>query len=389
MRRINLLLGCAFAGFLASAGPLPAAEFRLGVEAPMTGQLARVGTAMAEGINVAVDMFNAEHKGKHTATIATVDDESNPAKAVAAVEQLAPGVHAFTGGYGSNLIGPASETAARLGKVYMTSGGVSSGLTQRGLDTFFRINNGEGYSKAMVGMFVDRGVKSVSLIYSTKEATAEIAQQVGDALKARGIAATMHAFDPAITDFKPILHKIKLQDRPEAIAMVGYENDYVGILRAAQVLKPSVKTIAGVWSLASEKMAKEFPTLVQNVSGTSTLPFPVEFKNEEAKLMADTYQRLYKKVPDYLVLFGYVQTSLLLDAMVRAEEGGKLTVPGAIAGELRKTDVETLIGRVRFDKNGDNPEFSHRMGQHQDGKVVLVWPADAATGPMNFPAVPW
>lgn len=389
MRSRHFLAGTAALGLILSAATAHAAEFRLGSETPLTGSLARVGTAMVEGINVAVAMFNREQNGANTAKVTVIDDESNPAKAVAAVEQLAPQVQAFSGGYGSNIIGPASEAAERAGKVYITSGGVASELVKRRLKNFFRINNGEGYSKAMIGMFADLGIKSVSMVYSTKEATAEIANQVKDGLTAKGVKVTMHAFDPSITDFKPILHKIKLQDRPEALAMVGYENDYVGILRAAKVLKPEVKTVAGVWSLATDKMAKEFPDLMQNVSGTSTLPFPVVFTAPEAQEFAKTYQEMYGKSPDYLGVFGYVQTRLLLDAMLRAQRAGTLEQPGGLAAELRKTDVETLIGPVRFDEGGDNPAFSHRMGQHQDGKVVLVWPKSAATGTMNFPAVPW
>ncbi len=42
---------------------------------------------------------------------------------------------------------------------------------------------------------------------------------------------TVHKFDPAITDFKPIINKIKLQDKPDIIMMSAYENDYVGIIR--------------------------------------------------------------------------------------------------------------------------------------------------------------
>jgi hypothetical protein len=29
------------------------------------------------------------------------------------------------------------------------------------------------------------------------------------------------------------------------------------------------------------------------------------------------------------------------------------------------------------------------MGQHQKDEVVLVWPADEATGKMVYPAKPW
>ncbi len=370
-------------------GTASAEEFKVGSQIPLTGNLARVGTAMNEGIQIAADMFNKKMDGKHSVTILTMDDESSPAKAVAAVEKLAAdGVVAYTGGYGSNIIGPASEAAEKLGKVYITSGGVATELTNRGLGNFFRINNSAGYAKALAGMFQDLGVKSISVLYSTKEATAELAHTLEKTLGEKGVKMHMHAFDPATTDFKPIVHKVKLQDHPEALAMIGYENDYVGILRAAKVLKPDVKTIAGVWSLATSKMVQEFPDLIDNVSGTSTLSYPAEFTSPEAKEFAELYKEKYGKEPDYLGIFGYVQSKLLFDAIARAADAGTLG-NGGLAEELRKTDTDTLIGQVRFDAGGDNPEFSHRMGQHQGGKVELVWPKAAATGEMRYPAVPW
>ena len=377
----------ALAALLATA-PVRAAEIKIGAELPLSGSLARVGGAMNEGIQVATEMFNKKN-GKHTVKIITMDDESSPAKAVGAVEKLAAdGAVAFTGGYGSNIIGPASEAAEKLGKVYMTSGGVASELTKRGLKTFFRINSSEGYARALMGLYGELGIKSVAVIYSTKEATEEVAKMLETGLGAKGVKVTMHAFDPATNDFKPIIHKIKLQDRPEAIAMIGYENDYVGILRAAKILKPDIKTITGVWSLATSKMAQEFPDLMENVSGTSTLSYPAEFTTQEAKDFAETYQKMFNKAPDYLGIFGYVQSKLLFDAAARAADAGTLD-KGGIATELRKTVTDTVIGKVRFDQNGDNPEFTHRMGQHQGGKVVLVWPADAATGKIKYPGLPW
>ena len=199
---------------------------------------------------------------------------------------------------------------------------------------------------------------------------------------------TTHAFDPAISDFKPIINKIKLQDKPEVIAMIGYENDYVGILRAARVLKPAVKAMVGVWSLATPKMAADFPDLVPNVYGTALLPYPAQFTTADGKLFEETYRRLYNKDPDYLGQFGYVQSMLLFEAIARAADKGTLK-KGGVAEEMRKTDRETLIGRVQFGSNGDNLNFTHNMGQHQGNKVAIVWPKAAATGKMNYPAVPW
>lgn len=378
----------AFAAAAGSAS-VNAEEFLVGVQIPLTGPLARVGMGTQEGIRVAAEVFNKTN-GKHTIKLVTVDDESAPAKAVAAVEKLASqGVVAVTGGYGSNNISPASDAAGKLGLAYITSGGVDDGLVQAGRKNFFRINNTAGYQKALVGLISDLGVKSVSIIYSTKDATEGLATDVQKTLGGKGVKVSMHAFDPAITDFKPIMNKVKLQDRSEFIAMVGYENDYVGILRAARVLKPtSVKAIAGVWSLATPKMAADFPDLMPKVYGTAVLPFPVNFTTPEGKAFGDGYKKLHNKEPDYLGQFGYVQSMLLFEAIARAADKGTIKKGGVIE-EMRKTDSQTLIGRVQFNAGGDNPNFVQRMGQHQGKQVVLVWPKDAANGKPQYPGVPW
>ncbi|NRR30787.1 ABC transporter substrate-binding protein [Oxalobacteraceae bacterium] len=378
----------ALAVLTAVCGPASAEEFLVGAELPLTGALARVGSGMQEGVVVAAEVFNRSN-GKHKIKLITIDDESTPAKAIAAVEKLASqGVVAITGGYGSNNISPASDAANKLNLVYMTSGGVDDSLVSSGRKNFFRINNTAGYEKAIQGLIADLGAKSVSIIFSTKEAPADLAANVLKHLAGKGVTAIGHSFDPAITDFKPIVNKIKLQDKSEVILMVGYENDYVGILRAARVLKPQVKAMIGAWSLATPKMAAEFPDLMPNVYGTALLPFPATFETADGKTFADTYRELYKKDADYLGQFGYVQGMLLFEAIARAADKGSIK-KGGVADEMRKTDRDTLIGRVQFSANGDNPNFIHRMGQHQDKKIVIVWPKAQATGKIVYPGVPW
>lgn len=375
--------------FLTTAPIAHAKEFLVGVEAPLTGALARVGIGTNEGIMIAAEVFN-KHNPRHKVKLVTIDNESSPAKAVAAVERLASqGVVGITGGYGSNIIGPASDAANKADIVYITSGGTGKELTARGLKNFFRITNTEGYNKVAKGIFANWGIKSVSIIYNTKEGTADLAKDSNRDLSAKGIKVTMHPFDPGITDFKPIVNKVKLQDRSDVIFMIGYENDYVGILRAAKVLRPQVKAMVGVWSLATPKMAADFPDLMPNVYGTALIPDPPEFKTAEGKEFAQTQQRMFRKDLDYLNLLGYVQAMLLFDAIKRADEKGTLA-KGGVADELRKTNRDTLIGRVTFDTKGDNITFEQRMGQHQSGgKIPLVWPKEYANGRMNYPAVPW
>lgn len=108
-----------------------AEDLQVGVEIPLTGSLARVGSGMLEGITVAAEVFNSKNP-KNKIKLVTIDDESAPAKAIAAVEKLSgQGVLAITGGYGSNNIAPAADAAAKAGLVYVTSGGVDDSLVNK------------------------------------------------------------------------------------------------------------------------------------------------------------------------------------------------------------------------------------------------------------------
>ena len=128
----NGIAVATLAAALAMAGRASAEEFTVGVQIPLTGALARSGSGMAEGIQTAAELFN-KGNAKHKVKLVTIDDESNPAKAVAAVEKLASqGVVALVGGFGSNIIGPASDAANKQNLVYMTAGGVDNDLTKRG-----------------------------------------------------------------------------------------------------------------------------------------------------------------------------------------------------------------------------------------------------------------
>jgi branched-chain amino acid transport system substrate-binding protein len=367
-----------------------AEEFLVGSHVPLTGPTARSGIAQHEGIMVAKELFNQQNP-KYKITVLTVDDEGSPAKAVAGVEKLAykDNVLAISGGYGSNVIGPASDAANKAGLVYMTGGGVSDHLVARGYKTFFRVNNKLGYSKAMVGLYTEMGIKSLSILYITREVTTDIAKDVKNSIGEKGVEVFMHPFDPGTTDFKPLINKVKLQDKSEAILMSCYENDYIGIIRACKVLKPpTVKAILGFWALATATMWKEFSDLMPNVYGTTPVPYPPEYRTDEGKNFVGMYKKLFNKSPEDDVVFGYVQAQILFDSIAQAHNKGTLA-KGGLIDELRKVKRDTLLGLVEIDEKGDNPGFSHTIAQHQNGKIVIVWPEKSVTGKKVFPGVPW
>ncbi|WP_337261119.1 MULTISPECIES: ABC transporter substrate-binding protein [unclassified Serratia (in: enterobacteria)] len=383
---LTISLSCIAA--LTAQSPAHAAEYQVGEVISLTGVNARGGTGMHEGIKVAEAVFN-QRPGSVKIKIQTIDDESSPAKAVAAVERLAANnVVAITGGATSDIVGPAATASDKLGLPFMTSGGTSSEFLTQGFHSFFRINNTTGYVKAMAGLLDTMQINKLAIIYSTKKSTSEMARMMQQQMAEKGVTVTMHPFEATTVDFKPIINKIKLQDRPDAINMIGYENDYVGILRATRVLRPPVKAMVGAWQIATAKMYQDFPDLVDKTYGTEMLPVPVTFNRPEGQAFEAAFRKLYPHEPDYLSQYGFVQGMLLFEAIARAEAAGTLE-KGGIAQELRSTAVDTIIGQVRFSAQGDNEEFMQNIGQHQKGKIAIVWPASAATGTMEFPGTPW
>lgn len=384
-----IAIGLSCTALLSTLSVARAAEQLVGEVISLTGVNARGGTGMHEGIKVAEAMFN-QRGGTTQIKILTIDDESSPAKGVAAVERLAANkVLAITGGATSDLVGPAATTADKLNLPYMTSGGTSSEFIVQGFKSFFRINNTIGYVRAMSGLLETMQVKTLSIVYSTKKSTSEMARMMQQMMSEKGVAVTMHPFEATMVDFKPIINKIKLQDRPDAINMIGYENDYVGILRAANVLKPEVNAMVGAWQIATTQMYNDFPNLVDKTYGTEMLPVPVTFNQPEGQAFEAAFRKLYPNhEPDYLSQYGFVQGMLLFEAIARAEAAGTLG-SGGIAQELRSTEVDTIIGVVRFNAQGDNEEFIQNIGQHQKGEIAIVWPESSATGEMIFPGTPW
>lgn len=388
----RILLGALIAIAFATSSTAALAQeqvIKIGSHLPLTASLARSGNATLDGIQVAVEEANKKYDGEYQFKLIVADDESSPTKAISAVEKLASqGVVAITGGYASSIVGPASATAHDLGIPYITSGGVAKGLSQRGYDGFFRINNIAGYAKAVVGYIHMLGGDTVSVLYNkSSPSTIGMAEIMKSRLSKDGIKVFMHAFGKGFGSFTPLLNRIRLQERPDIIAMIGYESDYVHILRSAKVLKPDVNLVAG-WGLATVRMNKEFNDLVQGVAGTALLPYPVHFTNAAAKEFAQDFKQMHGHLPDYLGLYGYVQTQLLIQAIVNVAESGDITGE-RIAQALHAIDAETLLGRVAFNEDGDNPYFVHHMAQHQGDRIEIVWPESAATAEVMLPARPW
>jgi branched-chain amino acid transport system substrate-binding protein len=378
---------------VAGVGLARAAEpVRLGAHAPQTGSLAKHGIEQIKGIRVAAEDFERTHPGTKVQLL-VYDDESSPQKAVAAVEKLAgiEKVDAIVGGYGSNLVGPASEAAERYDTPYMTTGAVDTKLTAKGFKNFFRLNYMPGYAAAQSGAMKEVfDARSVGILYNSQSATTEIAEVVRDQLKARGVAVPVfEKFEKGTTNYKPLLLKLK-DARCDALLVEGYFPDYVGTIKDAKILNLPVKAYMGAWGIGTPEFIHDLGPMSEYVYGTSIWEngtAPQALKGEEARIVA-AYRARYGEEPSYIAMLGYLSAQYMLDAIVKGAAGGRHD-PAKTRQALRSMDVQSVLGRVAFDERGDPKHFTAVLFQTVGGKQVVVYPRDRAAGKAVYPGVPW
>jgi branched-chain amino acid transport system substrate-binding protein len=369
-----------------------APAIKLGAHAPQSGSLAKHGIEQIKGIRLAAEDF--EKKSKVKVDLIVYDDESNPQKAVSAVEKLAgvDKVNAIVGGYGSNLVGPASEAAERYDTPYFTTGAVDSKLTAKKFKNFFRLNNMPGYALAQAGAITDLfAARKVGVVYNSLSATTEIAGAVKDLLEKAGIEVPVfEKFEKGTTNYKPILLKVK-DAGCDVLLVEGYFEDYVGTIKDAKILNLPVKAYVGAWGIGTPEFVRELGPMSELIYGTSIWEMgtaPKEARKEEAEIVAN-YKARYNESPSYIAMLGYLSGKYMLEAI--AKGGGKTGTysPEKTRNTLRALDVVGPLGRVAFDEKGEPRYFTAVLFQTQKGEQVVVYPQDRAKGTAQYPGVAW
>ena len=218
-----------------------------------------------------------------------------------------------------------------------------------------------------------------------------------DLAKKRGMQVVVaEPYPPKTTDFSTILKKIKAAN-PDVVAATSYFNDAVAIVRQMKEVgvEPRMAGVTAGGDLPKfyEALGKsaEFvygatqwePELVRVRAGgvipvTRLYPGAREFVEEHEKQFpgADlSYQTA--------AAFGGCQ--ILLEGIRRA---GSLDRE-KVRSEILKFDGYTAFGAFRVDQDGIQIAHKMLMFQWQDGKKIIVWPAELSSVAARFPMPPW
>jgi len=84
-------------------------------------------------------------------------------------------------------------------------------------------------------------------------------------------------------------------------------------------------------------------------------------------------------------MHGYGAARALFAAIAEAARAGRQLGGESLRDALARVDVETPLGRIKFDPRGEPIAYERVIVQIQRGRHVVVYPTSVATGRLIHP----
>jgi len=342
-------------GTAPSAGQAPAEQtVKIGMAAPLTGPQAHIGEDIRNGVQLAIDDFNATGTvvgGKRLKfEMVAEDDEANPTKATTVAQALVDAkVAAVVGHFNSGASIPASRIYSDNGIPQISPSSTNPAYTQQGFKTTFRVVANDNQQGPTLARFALERLhaKTIAIIDDATAYGQGLADTFQSTVKAAGadVAAREHTTDKD-TDFKAILTKIKGR-KPDVIMFGGVDPQAGPMVKQMVELGIPARFMGGdgmqtpnFIKLAGEKEAEGV---------YASMPGLPKDKMPGGRQFVEKYKARYGKEVELFAPMGYDAVFVFAEAMKRA---GSVD-PAKFLPEVAKTNYNGVIGPIAFDDKGD------------------------------------
>ncbi len=312
------------------------------------------------------------------------DDGSDGKTAVRLYEKLITEdkVDAVMGPYGSPITDAVADVTEKHRKLMVAPAAGTTSIWEKGRRYLIMLLSPlEASTEGTIDIAAGNGLKTVGVIGAL--ARPAIVKGALATAKKKGLEVVVHETYPAgTTDFATILNKVKAA-KPDALVVGAPPADAIAITRQMRELDVNVKLYGATPGAAYPDFAKTLGKTAEFVYGGSYWEPDLSYPGNRAFVAA--YQKEFSRAPASNAAGAYAACELFIDAVRRA---GSLD-SDLLRGEILKFKTKTLFGDFAVDERGY--QIGHRATtvQWQDGKSVLVWPDDVATGKPRFPTPPW
>lgn len=394
---VSLVVALALLVCLGPAGAWPARAAEplvIGEINPRTGALALQGQSIHQGIVLAVEEQNARGGiGGRPLSLISRDDEGKPERALAAAEELTGRQRAVAliGGYVDSLVGPIGEVADRARVPYLATASLDERLTQRGNRYFFRISSLNAYVRVTTGIVQDVfKAERVAILYSQTPGASQLARRQKDLFERTGIRVVVfEPFSPGLSDFTPLLARVRDQ-RADVLLSDTFFADHLLLVRQMAQTGIRIRAFLGAFGMEFPNVIRDLGPTSEGLYGTTSWQPGVLLGSQEAESRAfiEAYSRRFGSPPVPLSMHGYAAARALLAALDGLTRAGKPISGETLRDALAAVDVETPLGRIKFDERGEPLFYERVIVQIQGGRHVVVWPRERAQAPIRGRSAP-
>ena len=369
IRRSKILAGAMLLAAALAAGAAPRASaqddpIRIGFGIALTGALAGAGKAALIAIRIWADETNAAGGllGRPVELV-YYDDQTNPSRVPGIYTKLinVDRVDLIVSGYGSTTIAPAIPIAMNYDMVFMSLFGLATN-EEFGYDRYFQIlpageeprrNWSRGFFE--LASALEPRPARVALV----GADAEFPRNAMIGARANAEDAGMEvvydrSYPPNTVDFTPVVRAIAAAD-PDIVYVASYPPDSAGLVRTVAEIGLDAALFGG--GMVGLQYATLMEALGPQLNGIvnydfwvpePTLRFPgIEAFLEKYRAVAPAEG--VDPLGYYLPPFAYAYMQILGQAV--AATGG--LDQGALADHIRSHEFETVVGKIRFGRNGE------------------------------------
>lgn len=378
MRSFKLLTHVALAATLALPFASPAAAqsgdpLKIGLFAPLTGNVAANGTRFRDGVQLAVEQANAAGGVSGRKLELLVEDDRNLPKEAATIGQKyasTPGVVLAIGTFSTTASVAAAPALSEAHIPQISPSSSHPDYTKASEYTFRNVYRMDQVAKVHADIILkELKAKTVVIPYFQDDWGQFVAKTTKEAVEqAGGKVLLLEPVAPNARDFRPLVSKIKSLNPDAVFLAVHYQEG--GVL-TQQLRQAGLKTPIGSPDTLSNPRYLE----LAGESAEGLILYTEFFAGDpKNKAFVDAYTAKFGSAPDQWSARAYDAANVGIAAIRRVAESGKPVTPQAVRDSLLNGSAyQGVTGETKYDAQREINKIPTLL-QVRNGKYELYKP---------------